>query len=210
MRRDRDGSLVLIDFGAVKDLLNVDKNGNIKNDRSIIVGTPGYMAPEQCNGLPKEYSDIYSVGKLAIQALTGLTSDKLPFRPEDLRIFLQESKINISPNLESWLCKEIAIDTTERYADAAEALQALLNDENSQVAEESSTLEFTSQPVVLPEDIETVHIPESISQPVVLPEDIETVHIPESTSQPVVLPEDEETVRTTEKPKSFQKLLGGF
>ena len=40
---------------------------------SMIVGSPGYMAPEQWRGAdPDERADIYSVGRVGIQMLTGL------------------------------------------------------------------------------------------------------------------------------------------
>ena len=40
---------------------------------SMIVGSPGYMAPEQWRGAdPDERADLYSVGRVGIQMLTGL------------------------------------------------------------------------------------------------------------------------------------------
>ena len=40
---------------------------------SMIVGSPGYMAPEQWRGAdPDERSDLYSVGRVGVQMLTGL------------------------------------------------------------------------------------------------------------------------------------------
>ena len=126
MRRNSDGKLVLIDFGAVKELLTVDKNGRTSlSDRSVSIGTPAYMSPEQTYGKPGKYSDVYSVGKLGVQALTGLKLGDLPYNPSSFKAVLNEQKIEVSPKLESFLCKMISDRPEDRYADAAEALRAL-------------------------------------------------------------------------------------
>jgi len=80
MRRQKDDKLVLIDFGAVKEILTVDQQGTT----TVGIGTSSYMPPEQAIGKPGKYSDIYAVGKLGIQALTGLPSRELPQDSEQL------------------------------------------------------------------------------------------------------------------------------
>jgi eukaryotic-like serine/threonine-protein kinase len=59
IRRTIDNKIVLIDFGAVKETL-ADPN-------TVIIGTPGYMAPEQSQGTPQFCSDIYALGIIGIQ-----------------------------------------------------------------------------------------------------------------------------------------------
>jgi hypothetical protein len=62
----REGRLVLLDFGLVKEL---GRPGS--EDRSL-VGTPAYMSPEQGSGRPvTEASDWYSLGVMLYEALTG-------------------------------------------------------------------------------------------------------------------------------------------
>ena len=122
MRRDRDRKLVLIDFGAVKEKLTVDKRGQT----SVVIGTPPYIAPEQGMGQPGKYSDIYAVGILGIQALTGLASRDLPQDSDKFRQILDELQIQISPQLEYVLSKMISFQPQNRFADAAEALEALI------------------------------------------------------------------------------------
>ena len=39
---------------------------------TIAIGSPGYMPSEQLNGHPHFCSDVYAVGIIGIQALTGL------------------------------------------------------------------------------------------------------------------------------------------
>ncbi|MGK7941802.1 MAG: ABC transporter substrate-binding protein [Crocosphaera sp.] len=72
MRRKSDKKIVLIDFGSVKELsvLFEYNQGLIKP--MFPIGTLGYMSPEQKNSSPRFCSDIYSVGIVAIQAITGL------------------------------------------------------------------------------------------------------------------------------------------
>jgi serine/threonine protein kinase, bacterial len=72
LRRDKDNQLVLIDFGAVRQI-NVQPTTTVGPGRTgTIVGTYGYMPTEQGHGNPRPNSDIYALGILCIQALTGL------------------------------------------------------------------------------------------------------------------------------------------
>ncbi len=63
IRRWDNGRLCLIDFGAVQDLA--------ADSSPTVVGTPGYHAPEQAEGVATFSSDIYALGMTAIQFLTG-------------------------------------------------------------------------------------------------------------------------------------------
>ncbi len=69
-----DGQLVLIDFGAVRE---VAKQNNADEGGSTVVGTFGYMAPEQLRGRPGTRSDIYGLGATLCHLLTNLTPDRL-------------------------------------------------------------------------------------------------------------------------------------
>ena len=62
-----EGRVVLLDFGLV---IEIELDDTI--DRKTVVGTPGYMSPEQMTGAPATAaSDWYSFGALLYQALTG-------------------------------------------------------------------------------------------------------------------------------------------
>ncbi len=74
VRRQSDGKIVLLDFGAVKD---INLNGN-QNAGNSCVGTLEYMPVEQFQCQPQFNSDIYALGMIAIQALTGLPPSELP------------------------------------------------------------------------------------------------------------------------------------
>jgi hypothetical protein len=69
--RRPDGSFAFVDFGAVRAKL-APKGG------STVVGTFGYMAPEQFQGRALPASDIYAIGATAISMLTGSEPEDLP------------------------------------------------------------------------------------------------------------------------------------
>ncbi|MEJ1937743.1 serine/threonine-protein kinase, partial [Nostoc sp. NIES-2111] len=50
--RHADGKPVLIDFGAVKETMGTVMTASGNSDRSIVIGTPGFMPSEQLAGRP--------------------------------------------------------------------------------------------------------------------------------------------------------------
>jgi serine/threonine protein kinase len=71
--RRADGGYVFVDFGAVSESL-------LRRGSSTIVGTMGYMAPEQLQGRALPASDVYAVGATALAALTGVEPETLPHK----------------------------------------------------------------------------------------------------------------------------------
>jgi hypothetical protein len=71
--RRPDGSFAFVDFGAVRDKLR-------PGGGSTVVGTFGYMAPEQFQGRALPASDIYSIGATALSMLTGEQPEDLPHK----------------------------------------------------------------------------------------------------------------------------------
>ena len=71
IRRASDRRIVLIDFGAVKQVSTQLTGLRSGLSHTISIGTQGYMPSEQVAGRPQFSSDIYAVGVLGIQALTG-------------------------------------------------------------------------------------------------------------------------------------------
>lgn len=78
MRRRQDRKLVLIDFGAVKEIQGMTiSQGQITS--TVCIGTPGYMPNEQAKGKPNLCSDVYAVGMLGrgVQTCSSEESDDL-------------------------------------------------------------------------------------------------------------------------------------
>ncbi|MBD2355600.1 serine/threonine protein kinase [Tolypothrix sp. FACHB-123] len=131
IRRVSDGKLVLIDFGAVKQISTLVAN---LEGKTIAIGTPAYMPSEQKIGRPKFNSDIYAVGLIAIQALTGVVPESLP-RDTDTHNILWQELINIQhikPALIDILDKMVRYDFSDRYQSTTEVLQALAEIKNEQ------------------------------------------------------------------------------
>jgi serine/threonine protein kinase len=132
IRRHQDERLVLIDFGCVKQawtqvVTAPAKKNNTFTDvipPTIVVGTPGYMPPEQVRGFPRPNSDIYALGMIAIQALTGLHPKQLPEGLETGEILWQQHA-RISVQLTHVLEKMVCYHFKKRYQSAIEVLEAL-------------------------------------------------------------------------------------
>ncbi|HIK06650.1 MAG TPA: serine/threonine protein kinase [Trichormus sp. M33_DOE_039] len=128
-RRTSDGKIVLIDFGAVKQMSVQKTSVDGQINMTVAIGTPGYMPSEQANQVPKLSSDIYAVGIIGIQALTGINfphvgSQGLPRHPETGEIEWRK-QVKVSPKLANLLDKMVRYDFRQRYQSAEEALQAV-------------------------------------------------------------------------------------
>ncbi|NER47737.1 MAG: protein kinase [Symploca sp. SIO1A3] len=124
IRREHDGKLVLIDFGAVKQLRSDLTTTSSQASVTVSIGTPGYMATEQSQGKPRPNSDIYALGMICIQALTGLPPEQIR---EDLNTgeLLWQDDVSASPGLVGVLTKMVRYHFKDRYQTAAEVLHGL-------------------------------------------------------------------------------------
>ncbi|MBW4633830.1 MAG: protein kinase [Iphinoe sp. HA4291-MV1] len=132
IRRAPDNKIVLVDFGAVKQL-RVSAGypsrtqmftGVGHPSATVAIGTPGYMPTEQGQGKPRPNSDIYALGIIAIQALTGVTPIDLQEDPYTGEILWQHL-VSVSDPLEAVLSKMVRYHFKDRFQSASEALQAL-------------------------------------------------------------------------------------
>ena len=125
IRRYRDNKIVLIDFGAVKELAATEVL-NLQGETQIIttIGTPGYMPSEQTTGKARFSSDVYAVGIIGIQALTGKMAKELQEDPETAEI-IWRNEVKVNPKLANILERMVRYDFRERYRSAVEALEAL-------------------------------------------------------------------------------------
>ncbi len=115
--RRPDGTYVLVDFGAVRELL-------ARRGSTTIVGTMGYMAPEQFQGRALPATDVYAVGATALAALTGVEPETLPHKGlrVDVRAALQG---RASPELVATLERMLEPDPDERAPSLAAALDGV-------------------------------------------------------------------------------------
>ncbi|MDJ0702100.1 MAG: serine/threonine-protein kinase [Leptolyngbyaceae cyanobacterium MO_188.B28] len=126
IRRRQDGRMVLIDFGAVKQVSarSMDHKPGGTN-LTIAIGTQGYMPNEQLAGKPRFSSDVYSVGMIGVRALTGIHPKRLD---EDIRtseIAWRNHAPHVSPELAAVIDCMVRYDFRDRYQSAIEALEDL-------------------------------------------------------------------------------------
>ncbi|MDJ0741950.1 MAG: bifunctional serine/threonine-protein kinase/ABC transporter substrate-binding protein [Xenococcaceae cyanobacterium MO_167.B27] len=128
IRRD-DGEIIIIDYGTVKEIgtLSYTTSGNLE---SILIGSQPYIAPERYmfpkpNGIDNHPRvDIYSVGMIGLQAITGLAPQELYIDRISGERFWSEA-IKISPQMKSVLNKMSHTDPHSRYQSVDEALRDL-------------------------------------------------------------------------------------
>lgn len=111
-----DGRLLLVDFGAVRE-------GLTHGRMTTVVGTVGYMAPEQFDGLATERSDIYGLGALAVGLLTGREMMSMMGHERTLR---WQEHVEISPPLRALLTEMLAADPARRPEGIEEVRERLL------------------------------------------------------------------------------------
>ncbi|HEY9617830.1 MAG TPA: CHASE2 domain-containing protein [Microcoleaceae cyanobacterium] len=134
MRRQRDSRIVLIDFGAVKEIqtqLTAIEPG--LTNITVGIGTQGYGASEQLMGKPRYSSDLYALGMTAIQALTGIHPSQLPTHMDTAEVIWRD-QAQVSPWFASILDRMVRFHFTYRYQSATDVLRAL-----DQTAEELVT-----------------------------------------------------------------------
>ena len=123
--RRTDGRIVLIDFGAVKEIAATKVVTGGRTQLTVAIGTVGYMPSEQARGRPRFSSDIFAVGIMGIQALTGKMPEQLTEDIDTGEIIWRHYVTGISPELLDILDRMVRYDFRQRYRSAPEALQAV-------------------------------------------------------------------------------------
>jgi serine/threonine protein kinase len=144
----------VLDFGLAKEV----KNAEGKAQQSVIVGTPGYMAPEHVQG--KEISpaaDIYALGLIWWEMLVG----HQPYADKSPQERTLQQVVNgvpppttvkqrpLAPGHEATLMRFLQKNPADRPADGAAALQLIRNLMEGRVdARSSAKTEQAREPVV--------------------------------------------------------------
>lgn len=132
IHRAADGQIVLIDFGSVKQAWTqvvtscgqTNANYAIGIPATVAIGTPGYMPSEQSRGRPRPSSDIYALGMVCIQALTGMQPTLLLEDAESGEVIWQHLAV-VSPELAVILNQMVRYHFSDRYQSATQVLVAL-------------------------------------------------------------------------------------
>jgi hypothetical protein len=122
-----DGTIALVDFGSARR----DADPVARTLAGVVIGTPYYLSPEQAlGGTADERSDLYSVGVMFYELLTG----QRMYAAGSLVALFEMHKTAPIPKLPEKLARHqrflerlVAKKPDERYANAAEALAALMD-----------------------------------------------------------------------------------
>jgi eukaryotic-like serine/threonine-protein kinase len=124
IRRASDGKLVLIDFGAVKEVRQASlTTPHPSMSVSVGIGTRGYMPAEQAIGFPRPASDVYAVGAIGIQCLTGQHPNTL--FDEDLLALRWQHLCRVNQDLAKLLERMVAQQVGDRFSNALEVQGAI-------------------------------------------------------------------------------------
>lgn len=118
---DDNGQVYLVDFGAVQD------RATAEGTTFTVVGTSGYVPPEQLWGRAVPASDLYALGATLIHLLTGIPPANLPQR--QMR-FQFADKVRLSASFTQWLEKLTEPAPERRFSTARQALYALQSTQN--------------------------------------------------------------------------------
>ncbi|MCB1053206.1 MAG: serine/threonine protein kinase [Acidobacteria bacterium] len=136
MVQERDGEILvkLLDFGLVQINSSEFESSIIKlTGTGQVIGTPAYMAPEQCRGEEIDHlSDVYALGLLAHEMLTGMPAMDGETFVEVVERQLNENPIpvnQIKPEVPAHIAlaiqKAVAKNPADRFQKASDFLRAL-------------------------------------------------------------------------------------
>jgi hypothetical protein len=151
---DEDGHARITDFGIAKsfDALHASDATSDMTMTGVVLGTPGYLAPERRAGHSATVqSDLYSVGAVMVEALSGRRS--LPGENQDREL---------PPDFRPIATKALATDPHQRFSSAEEMLHALRQREKPtprSAAAVAATEPIESAPAVLPAPPRTSILP---------------------------------------------------
>jgi serine/threonine protein kinase len=112
---NEQGIAKLADFGLA-GMLAEERTGTGKKRRRIVMGTRGYMAPEQEVDISQTSprSDLYAMGAVMYEVLAGKVPKDRPFPPPS------ELHEDVDPRLDHIIMKCLQVDPNERFQTAKE------------------------------------------------------------------------------------------
>ncbi|MDQ2746447.1 MAG: serine/threonine protein kinase [Acidobacteriota bacterium] len=125
-----DGFVKVLDFGLAKLVEHHEPQRNLSNytQKGIIIGTPAYMSPKQVSDDRIDHrTDLWSVGVVLYEMLTGVNPFKGETRQETFQKILSETpssvsamKANLPFELDAVLSKALEKDADVSYQTAAD------------------------------------------------------------------------------------------
>lgn len=130
IRRQSDDKLVLTGFGIFREISAQVLHPSREQSPYQANGASVYLSPEQPQQRQVQFNtDLYAVGMIGIQALTGLSTAELVDLPNGgyryTEPFSWNEQAKVSPNLAKILNKMIHPDSKQRYQLATEVLDDL-------------------------------------------------------------------------------------
>ena len=145
----RDGHLKILDFGLAKRVEAVDPGketsaptGSGHTEPGTVMGTMGYMSPEQVKGFPVDHrSDIFSFGTILYEMLSGRKAFRRETNAETMASILMqepaelsESGRNVSPALDRIVKHCLEKDRERRFQSARDIVFSLTDPSSPAVA----------------------------------------------------------------------------
>src|SRR5262245_52287171 len=132
----RDGRVKILDFGLAKQTTSAEQETTAGTDAGTVLGTVGYMAPEQVRGEPADpRTDLFALGAVLHELATGTRAFDRPTAAETMTAVLREeppdlaaAPANLPPGLARVVRHALEKDRDDRFQSARDfafALQAL-------------------------------------------------------------------------------------
>ncbi len=145
----KDGQVKILDFGLAKRVEAVRTGEETRaptvsdhTEPGTVLGTLGYMSPEQVRGLPIDHrSDVFSLGTILYEMLSGEKAFKKDTASDTMAAILRDeppelsgSGRNISPALDNILRHCLVKDRDNRFQSAKDIVFALSEQSSSTMA----------------------------------------------------------------------------
>ncbi len=145
IRRQQDGRLVLTGFNALNQVRVQIVAIPEQLSATVALGALGYMAMEQVRGQPRPSSDIYALGMIGIQALTGLNPVQLEEDPQTGEVIWRQ-QATVSDELAAILTTMVRYHFKDRYQSATHVLEALHSLDSSDPSTQSAVAPQSPEP----------------------------------------------------------------
>jgi serine/threonine protein kinase len=120
-----NGQLVLIDFGAAREMTNTYMAKMVRGSVLTSIGSPGYIPPEQANGKGVPQSDFFSLGRTFVYLLTGQSPSNFLESPTTGQMIWHSSAPKIPSLLLEFVDQLMSPFVGNRPKNAQEVLQKL-------------------------------------------------------------------------------------